>query len=212
MKKTLTAIAIATTLSTPAIAWDTTVKTDEMTGIKSTFHWATATDGVGQLLMRERSTGEKDMIWITGDSHICANHNLSYSSSVSVTYKIDDEEVVFPSDVNGWLSAGLSTSNKAVFLEKDMKVENPEFDLDTRHRLVDTQTAARKAYIKENTYTNGKALTAASEAISEYEKEFPRYITKKDSMYQKIKTSAKQLFLRIHDGCGTETTQKFILN
>ena len=187
MKKILLAIAATIAISTTAQAeWKSSKDVDEMTGVKKEFFTTESTDRKGDIYIRTKTENGKSstqMYWINGDRHIC-----SVGDPLKVMVKIDNGEV-FEETVS------LSTDKSAMFFTVTKSV------LDKKGTYVYEEW---KRLLQSDLYKG-------MELAKEYEKSTTRdtYKDVSNGLVEKLK-GAKQIFLRVHDHCGTQTTQKFV--
>ena len=111
MKKIITAIALATAISTTAQAdWKTTTKVDDFDGTKTVLNSKVGSES-SYFYIRE-SNGETDLFFGGRDSHICGDKR----GQVAFLYKFDDDQIYYS-------RANLSTDKSALFL--DLGKEEP---------------------------------------------------------------------------------------
>ena len=191
MKTVILTIATIFAIATSAQAkWESFGNVDEMTGVKNEFSKAYSTDSSGNIVIRTKEENSKsftEMYWTTGDQYICSTGDY-----LTVQVKIDDGKVFEESVL-------ISTDSQALFFNIT-KILEPEiqrtFDIDEYLRLLELDMREGSTLALEYHKTNKDVVS-----------KFVTFVS--NGLVENLK-GAKQIFLRVHDDCGTQTTQKFV--
>jgi len=187
MKKIILTAAALIAISTTAQAeWKKSIKVDEMEGFTRTVY--SIDSGKARFIHRNQTNIDNDDLYlITGDGYICAPNDY-----LDIKLKVDDQPV---EDI----TVSLSTKKTALFFKTTKEVKNPNSTYTNDGYFA----AWKKDGLKDG--PNVEAYYAEHGTLDD------KYKTVDNGIINKIR-SAKKVFVRIHDTCGTQTTLKFVNN
>lgn len=190
MKKTLLILASTIAISPTAQAkWKSSIYVDEMEGFTRTIYLLDSSNA--KFVHRNQTNKEHDDLYlITGDSYICASGDY-----LNIKIKIDNQPVET-------VNVTLSTGKDALFFDTTKQVKNPNSTYTSEGYI----EAWSKDYRKDRSIGDGENVKAYYATHGTLE---DKYKEVDNGLIDKIK-SAKKIFVRIHDTCGTHTDLKFV--